>query len=252
MPHIVAVEQICRSPASTSVRSSATATVDFPEAGSPVSQMVAPRLTRRRPSTATVERGRVPGDIASRLRSRYHFPGVEDSAGADRVVTALVDEDECAAIPVFRIRVGEDDGTGAQRYPADVVESEFGGGVVFVESFRVQSSVRRLHRGGTVREVCFTAMRSPARKGVSPSQHTAASISRAGIGAEASAWALMMRSPRAISMPSASSNDTERGATATERSGSSVSRAVTVLRVPAGNTTTSSPTVRVPADSRPV
>ena len=53
-------------------------------------------------------------------------------------------------------------------------------------------------------------------------------------------------------MSSASSIETDSGATPVVRSSSRVSSAVTVERVPAGSEITGSPTLSVPAASRPV
>ena len=104
----------------------------------------------------------------------------------------------------------------------------------------------------TVRVPCLSASRSPARSGVSANQHTVASSSRASTGTDAFSALLTSTSPRPTSMSSASSIETDRGATAVVRSSSRVSTAVTVELVPAGRLRTVSPTCRVPAVSRPV
>ena len=94
-----------------------------------------------------------------------------------------------------------------------------------------------------VRVPCLSSSRAPGRSGFSASQQSVVSsslVTRGGASAAAS------RSPREMSMSSASRIVTLRPAPATSSGPSAVSTAATVVRRPPGSTTTSSPGATVP------
>ena len=62
---------------------------------------------------------------------------IDDGAGADGVVGCLVDQDECAAVAIVGVAVGDDDRAGPQCYGANIVERQLNWAVELVERFWV-------------------------------------------------------------------------------------------------------------------
>ncbi len=204
------------------------------------------------PAVSAVQRRRVPHDVVAGLCAGHHLARTVDDAGSDGVVRRLVDEDERARFAIGRVRVGHDHRAGADGHRTDVVERQLDRGVLRLQGLRVQPVADRLHRRpdgrrgvlerepitGAQRRLAepadrgleFTGRHGPVRVGPVGDEHvTAPHVDVVGEFHRHRQW-----------------RDGD-GAF-----GSRVSTAVTVLRDPDGRTTTSSPAVRVPADSRPV
>ena len=215
--------------------------------------MVAPRWP-----VACQRWSRSSAEGCQRMSVRVCVPGLtsrgfDDGARADGVVGGLVDQDERAAVAVLGVGIGDDDRAGAQRHGADVVERQLNRAVELVEGLRVQPRVQLLNGGphglgGLLERQPVTG----PQRGVDEPAHRSRRVPGPAPAGTASSAPLTNTSPRPTSMSSASSIETDSGATPVVRSSSSVSSAVTVERVPAGSDTTGSPTLSVPAASRPV